>query len=113
MEEIRTIRIHVEQAATHGMFIHVADPDVKEFPDLKEVPDQPASRSEPFLIDTDELGPIKTHLVGPLHSGPVHFHLAKWFKLHPELKSGDIVEITVMDGPQKTYHLRLCSGEQE
>jgi len=37
MEQIKTLRIHVEHDATHGMFIHLPDPDMKEFPELKEV----------------------------------------------------------------------------
>jgi phosphopantothenoylcysteine decarboxylase/phosphopantothenate--cysteine ligase len=58
----------------------------------------------PFTIKTG-IGEFETHLV-PKHTkySQDHFHLAKWFKAHPQLKMGDKLTIKVIE-PMKKYRL--------
>ena len=58
----------------------------------------------PFIIETD-IGELETHIV-PKHTkySKDHFHLAKWFKSHPELKPKDKLVIEIIE-PKKKYRL--------
>ncbi|MFC2048147.1 bifunctional phosphopantothenoylcysteine decarboxylase/phosphopantothenate--cysteine ligase CoaBC, partial [Chloroflexota bacterium] len=91
-----TLRLRSRTGEGSSYYIDIPEDQLSVFPNYRV----------PFRIETDIDG-LEAHIV-PKHSkyGKAHFHLAKWFKGHPELKMGAGLIITVIE-PMKKYRLEI------
>ncbi|MBE0416005.1 MAG: bifunctional phosphopantothenoylcysteine decarboxylase/phosphopantothenate--cysteine ligase CoaBC, partial [Dehalococcoidia bacterium] len=98
----RGITLRLGSRTGEGSSYHINIPDDKTsfFPNYRV----------PFIIETD-IGELETHIV-PKHTkySKDHFHLAKWFKSHPELKPKDKLVIEIIE-PKKKYSLHIEEEE--